>query len=89
MARNDHTQLSPDPGGDTDPATDIEETENVTMVGAKRKAKRPATSAQKYVPDPLCFAFILTWYCQVEAVTSDGPVRVIIDGAPWCDRTRR
>lgn len=70
---DDYTQVTPDPGGDTDPATDIEEAETTTA-GGKHKAKRPATSARKYVPGQSHFAFILTGCCQVEAVMSNRPI---------------
>jgi hypothetical protein len=58
----------PDAGGDTDPATDPEET---VTTGAKRKAKGPAGSTSKCVPIQLHLAFPNR--SQVEAVSRDQP----------------
>ena len=53
-ALSEDTQVLPDTGGDTDPATDIEEP---TAAGMKRKAARPAGSTQKCV---LIFSFCIS-----------------------------
>lgn len=47
-AHDDQTRASPDTGGDTDPATDAEETQMVT-VGTKRKISASARSASTCV----------------------------------------
>jgi len=50
-AHGEDTQVLPDTGGDTDPATDTEEP---AVAGMKRTAARPAGSTQKYVLTFLC-----------------------------------
>ena len=45
-ARGEDTQVLPDTGGDTDPATDIDEP---AVAGMKRLAARPAGSTQRCV----------------------------------------
>ena len=47
-----------DAGGDTDPATNAEETK--TTVGGKRKAKGPVSSALRYILSCLRNTSILT-----------------------------
>ena len=56
---NDSAQVSlADAGGDTDPATDVEETE-AAVVGAKRKSAGSAGPARKYASDFSYFTVVL------------------------------
>ena len=72
-----------DAGGDTDPATDPEET--YATAGAKRKAKGSASSAPRYVlTDSHHRSVLYLIHYQVEAVTGNEPLRVVIDGSLWC-----
>jgi len=57
--RDSQLQTPYDAGGDTDPATDTEETQTVTA-GTKRKSTGLAGSASRSVSTFLCHPFILT-----------------------------
>ena len=75
-----------DAGGDTDPATDPEE--SYVTAGAKRKAKGSANLAPRCVLTNLCCRSILIHH-QVEAVSGNEPLRVFVDGSLWCHGARR
>jgi hypothetical protein len=84
---HDPVEASLDTGGDTDPATDTEET-HVTL-GAKRKVAGLAGSTTRWARNYFNFTRILIMRSQVEAVSSNRSVHVIVDGAFWCHGARR
>lgn len=78
---DDLTEASLDAGGDTDLATDIEE--SYVSAGMKRKAEgsvSSASSAPKWVLIYLYRAFALIVYHQIETVTSHRSIRVVVNG---------
>ena len=84
-ARGENTQVSPDTGGDTDPATDIEEP---AVAGMKRKTARPVGPVRKCVSILSRLILVLIVHSQVEAVTSNRSIRIVLDGTLQCYWTR-